>query len=83
MGRRTWRVSLVSVVFVVLAGCAALQSPGTRYAQMDFHQFTAWAIASDDPELARRFGATRAAVCQAAPPASSSLRTSPMTRNRG
>lgn len=66
MGRRTWRVSLVSTVVVWLAGCAGLTPPGTRYAQMDFHQFTASAIANDDPELARRFGATRAAVCQGA-----------------
>lgn len=66
MGRRTWAVSLVSAAFVLLAGCAALTPPGTRYAQMDFHQFTASAIANDDPELARRFGATRAAVCQGA-----------------
>lgn len=52
------------IFYLLLVGCAAMAPEGTRLAQMDFHQFTESAIANDNPELAKRFSASRAAVCQ-------------------
>lgn len=52
----------LSAAVALAAGCATPMPLGARYAQMDFTQFMATAITQDDPELARRFGATRAAV---------------------
>lgn len=65
MGRTTWSVAFVAAGLVVMAGCAALAPEGTRYAQMDFPQFSQAAIGHGSPALAKRFGATRAAVCRA------------------
>ena len=65
MRRKTWSALFVSAGLVFIAGCAALAPEGTRYAQMDFPQFTQAAIGSGSPTLAKRFGATRAAVCRA------------------
>ncbi len=63
MRRTILKLFLCSVV-ASTAGCAALAPEGTRLAQMDFRQFMESAIANDNPELAKRFSASRAAVCQ-------------------